>query len=84
MSLSSTVTFLLLALFLLNSHTCGAAAIRDSRVSSEKFSPYYAAFSDESKKEIQEYERLKRQLMKLHAIDWNVIADVKAFESSSD
>jgi hypothetical protein len=50
---------------------------------SEPFSPYFAAFSDDLKSEMKEYERLKRQLMTYHAIDWNVIAEIKAFESKS-
>ena len=52
---------------------------------SEEFSPYYEALlrSDQQKSKIKEYERLKQQLIKFHAIDWNVIAEVKAFESNS-
>lgn len=50
---------------------------------SAEFSPYYAAMSDQLKSEMREYERLKQQLMKYHVIDWNVVAEVRAFESKS-
>jgi hypothetical protein len=63
---------------------CGHVIQNEALEKSREFSPYYAAFSDKLKSEIKEYERLKKQLKQFHEIDWDVIADVKAFESSSD
>lgn len=68
----------------MNAHYCLGSVIREGVVGdSEKFSPYFAAFSEQMKREMIEYERLKRQLMEIHLIDWNVLAEVKAFESKS-
>lgn len=47
----------------------------------EDFSPYFAAFSDRLKREIDVYEKLKSQLKYFHQIDWDEISEVKAFES---
>lgn len=57
-----------------------ASVIRDSRTQ-QKFSPYFAAFSDQMWREVAEYERIKRQLVAIKPMDWNTIAPVKAFES---
>lgn len=75
----------LLALFLLTltqTHYCLGSVIRDGIVG-DTFSPYFAAFSDQMKREMVEYERLKRSLMQIHLIDWNLVAEIKAFESLS-
>lgn len=49
-----------------------------------KFYPYFAAMSDEFKSELTEYERLKRQLTFYHKLDFNIVAEIKAFESEKD
>ena len=77
---------LAIAFILLSSFLCDGKVIKTVQNDvggSDKFSPYYAAFSEELKSEMREYERLKRQLLKIHKIDWNVVAKVKAFESES-
>lgn len=51
---------------------------------SDTFSPYFAAFSDQLKREMREYERLKRQLMAFHVIDWNVVDEAKVNDSESE
>lgn len=65
--------------------SCSAKAIigHEDR---EQFSPYYNAFSEQLKSEMREYERLKNSLKAIKKIDWDYIAEVKAFESkdSSD
>lgn len=60
-------------------HVGGAAVIKTEE--SDKFSPYFAAFSDQDKFEIAEYERLKRSLMHFKAIDWNFVVQPKITES---
>jgi len=82
-SLSNIVNFVLFALFLLNSIRCHVIPDKQLSNSEKGFSPYFAAFSDEMIKDMVEYERLKRSLVKFHAMDWNEIAKVKAFESKS-
>lgn len=47
----------------------------------QKFSPYFAAFSEQNLREKAEFERLKRQLVAIKPLDWNTIAPIKAFES---
>lgn len=62
----------------------GAAVIKSLSIAkgeSESFSPYFAAFSEENKAEIAEYERLKRSLMYFKAIDWNVVVQPKITDS---
>jgi hypothetical protein len=39
----------------------------------EDFSPYFAAFSENDRSQIAEYERLKRSLMYFKMIDWDVV-----------
>lgn len=72
-------------MFVILGHYCLGAVIRDVGVVSDSrnFSPYFAAFSQKNIEDMIEYERLKRQLMKIHLIDWNLVAHVKAFESES-
>jgi hypothetical protein len=78
---------MVLCSILLSSHISSGFVIKRVNNSgareSEKFSPYFAAFSSEQKGQMKEYERLKRQLMSFHLIDWDLVADVKAFESKS-
>lgn len=77
------VKFTLFVLFLcLTNNSIAGSAIQSSSVG--EFSPYFAAFSDQLLSDHREYERLKQQLMKIHAIDWDLMAEVKAFESKSD
>lgn len=71
-------------LVFVNFSTCDGHVIQSKSVEKTKeFSPYYAAFSEDLKRDIKEYERLKEQLKHFHAIDWDEVAKVKAFESSS-
>lgn len=70
---------MILALFALITLS-SASVIRDARTQ-QKFSPYFAAFSDQMWREVAEYERIKRQLVAIKPMDWNTIAPVKAFES---
>lgn len=57
----------------------GGAVIKPEE--SDKFSPYFAAFSEQDKSEIAEYERLKRSLMHFKAIDWNFVVQPKITDS---
>lgn len=47
----------------------------------DDFSPYFAAFSDRLRRELDEHEKLRNQLKYFHPMDWDAIAVVKAFES---
>lgn len=47
----------------------------------DDFSPYFAAFSDRLRSELDEHEKLRNQLKYFHPMDWDEIAEVKAFES---
>jgi len=87
MSLSSAVAVLLFTCSLLA--VCSSSddefVLRDSVFPQDgKFRPYFAAMSDKLKSEMTEYERLKRQLMTYHRLDWNLVANIKAFESKHD
>lgn len=81
-SFVSQVAFLLLT-FILDYKYCLGNVIRNQGVGDGvKFSPYFAAFSDQLKREMVEYERLKQQLMSFHAIDWNYVEEVHGFDST--
>ncbi|CRL07640.1 CLUMA_CG020604, isoform A [Clunio marinus] len=73
---SNFVAFSAFALILLASNYCFSYVIRDKSVlvgESKSFSPYFAAFSEDYKKKMREYERLRQQLMHFKMIDWNVV-----------
>lgn len=84
-SFTSQVTVAVFTFCFLNANQCRAGVIKDNNEVDDKpkFSPYFAAFSDQLKSEMKEYERLKRQLTAIHVIDWNVVAEIRAFESNS-
>lgn len=53
----------------------------DNDDESDDFSPYFAAFSDRLRRELDVHEKLRDQLKHFHSLDWDEIAEVKAFES---
>lgn len=76
---------MLFTLFLLSFNICGGHVIQNQvENDSQEFSPYYAAFNEDLKKEIKEYERLKRQLKHFHVIDWDDIDQPKFVDSKSE
>lgn len=53
----------------------------DNSANDDDFSPYFAAFSDRLRHELDVHEKLRDQLKHFHSLDWDEIAEVKAFES---
>jgi hypothetical protein len=64
----------LFLVFALSTHTEGASIVfKSSARDVEEFSPYFAAFSENDRSRIAEYERLKRSLMYFKVIDWDAV-----------